>query len=59
MSKAEFDFIRQAYIKVYGDRWKEYFVKFYWCVYDGAELGSTGELAKWSQPDDCVIGHLN
>ena len=37
MNKAEFDFIRQAYIKVYGDRWKEYFVKYYWCVYDGAD----------------------
>tara|TARA_B100001109_G_C18787887_1_gene438601 strand:+ start:571 stop:696 length:126 start_codon:yes stop_codon:yes gene_type:complete len=34
--------LRQAYIKVYGKRWKEYWVKHYWCVYDGGEIGSTG-----------------
>tara|TARA_R100001509_G_scaffold146941_1_gene104138 strand:- start:352 stop:507 length:156 start_codon:yes stop_codon:yes gene_type:complete len=41
MSKEELDKLRIAYIKVYGERWKEYFVKHYWCVYDGGELGST------------------
>ena len=42
MTKEELDRLRIAYIKVYGKRWKEYFVKHHWCVYDGAELGSTG-----------------
>jgi len=42
MSKQEFDKLRNAYIKVYGARWKEYFVKHYWCVYAGPDIGSTG-----------------
>ena len=30
------------------------------CVYDGAELGSTGVVVKWSLPDDRVqINKLN
>ncbi len=33
--------IIEAYKKVWGDRWKEYWVKYNWCVYDGGELGST------------------
>ena len=41
MTKDELDTIRIAYTKVYGDRWREVFVKYYWCVYDGPELGST------------------
>ena len=41
MTKDELDKIRIAYIKVYGNRWREVFVKYYWCVYDGPELGST------------------
>jgi len=44
MTKEELDRLRIAYIKVYGKRWKEYFVKHHWCVYDGAELGSTDVL---------------
>tara|TARA_Y100001978_G_scaffold197432_1_gene208282 strand:+ start:335 stop:529 length:195 start_codon:yes stop_codon:yes gene_type:complete len=32
-----------AYKKVYGDRWKDMWVKYHWCVYDGGELGSTDE----------------
>ena len=34
--------IREAYIKVYGDRWKEYFVKHYWKVIEG------------NQCEDCI-----
>tara|TARA_Y100000114_G_scaffold114289_1_gene108316 strand:+ start:111 stop:215 length:105 start_codon:yes stop_codon:yes gene_type:complete len=33
MSYKEFEKIRNAYIKVYGDRWREYFAKHYWKVY--------------------------
>ena len=44
MSKEEFDKIRDAHVKLYGKRWKEYFVKHYWRVYDGAEIGSTGSV---------------
>jgi len=33
--------IIEAYKKVWGDRWKEYWIKYNWCVYDGGELGST------------------
>ena len=35
MTKEELDRIRIAYIKVYGDRWRKVFAKYYWCVYDG------------------------
>ena len=35
------DILRKAYIKVYGDNWRKMFAKHYWCVYDGAEIGST------------------
>ncbi len=42
VTKQELDHIREAYIKVYGQRWREYFAKHYWCVYDGGETGSTG-----------------
>ena len=31
--------IKEAYIKIYGDRWKEVFAKYYWCVYNS----ETGE----------------
>ena len=31
----------EAYKKVYGDRWKEMWVKYHWCVYDGGEIGLT------------------
>ena len=31
--------IKDAYIKIYGNRWKEKFTKYYWSVYDG----ETGE----------------
>ena len=41
MTKEELDTIRTAYIRLYGDRWRQQFAKYYWCVYDGAELGST------------------
>tara|TARA_R100000030_G_scaffold86016_2_gene69434 strand:- start:172 stop:417 length:246 start_codon:yes stop_codon:yes gene_type:complete len=30
-----------AYKKVWGSRWKEYWVEHTWCVYDGGEIGST------------------
>jgi len=40
VTKDELDKIRIAYIKVYGNRWREVFVKYYWCVYDGPELES-------------------
>ena len=40
MTKEELDKIRNAYIKVYGDRWKEYFVKHYWWVHDETEKRS-------------------
>jgi len=33
--------LKEAYIKVYGKRWKEYWIKYHWCVYDGGEIGST------------------
>jgi len=26
--------LRLAYVKVYGKRWKEYWIKYHWCVYD-------------------------
>ena len=42
MTKSELDKMRTAYIKIYGDRWREKFAKHYWCVYDGGEIGSTG-----------------
>lgn len=28
------------------------------CVFDGAELGSTGVVVKWSLPGDCEIGQI-
>jgi len=52
MTQDELNKLRNAYIKVYGNRWREVFAKYYWCVYDGAELGSTDALVdKWSCPD--------
>lgn len=50
MSKEEFNKIRDAYVKLYGKRWKEYFVKHYWRVYDGAEIGSTDVREKVELP---------
>ncbi len=35
MTQIELEKLRCAYIKVYGDRWRELFAKHYWCVYDG------------------------
>ena len=37
MNKEELDTIRTAYIRLYGDRWRQQFAKYYWCVYDGAD----------------------
>ena len=36
-SYKDFEKIRLAYIKVYGDRWREVFAKYYWCVYEDNE----------------------
>ena len=41
VTKTRMDILRKAYIKVYGDNWRKMFAKHYWCVYDGAEIGST------------------
>ncbi len=35
MTHIELEKLRCAYVKVYGDRWRELFAKYYWCVYDG------------------------
>ena len=35
MTQTELENMRVAYIKIYGDRWREMFAKHYWCVYDG------------------------
>ena len=36
MTQMELEKLRVAYIKVYGDRWREVFARHYWCIYDGA-----------------------
>ena len=41
-TKEDLDELRKIYIKIYGNRWREVFAKYYWCVYDGGEIGSTG-----------------
>ena len=35
MTQKELEEIRVAYIRLYGDRWRQMFAKYYWCVYDG------------------------
>tara|TARA_B100000676_G_C17357617_1_gene474132 strand:- start:68 stop:226 length:159 start_codon:yes stop_codon:yes gene_type:complete len=35
MTQEQLEKLRVAYIKVYGDRWREMFAKHYWFVYDG------------------------
>ena len=37
MTVEQMETIRAAYIKVYGNRWREVFAKYYWCVYEGNE----------------------
>jgi len=39
MAKSMIQDIKDAYIKLYGNKWKEKFTKYYWSVYDG----ETGE----------------
>ena len=55
--------LSHALRKVYGeDRFREHMVKLVvdnTCSFDGAEIGSTGVVVKWSLPDDCVIGQQN
>ena len=41
MTELDINKLQKAYVKVYGDKWREYFTKFHWCVYDGGEIGST------------------
>lgn len=37
MTTQEMQKIRTAYIRLYGDRWRQMFAKYYWCVYEGDE----------------------
>ena len=35
LNQLELNKLQKSYVKIYGERWREYFCKHYWCVYDG------------------------